>query len=359
MRQFSTGRVSVAAIAAKMDVMIPSNAAFFDALADCLGSGDTLFEALAKIESAKGAAEAWAQQVRRSVRSEVPLARALRESGVLDEDELPLFSGEGADAASALHAVALRRQRSLARRSAIRWGLVAPFAFGALAVVLDPLPNLITGGAFLWPAFRGLFTFVIPTLAIFAGLPALLRGRRTRSGALRLCSAIPGVRRLADLYAEEELTTALAPFVDNSGGASTAGLTAAASLLAWSPSLGEALRVAARSVQPSPGPLAMGRLEPLARHLSLATDLAIVGGVASQRLAHRLTQRGEAIAPLLTARLRLVTRVGAYTLVVLFSISSLVDMVSRGLPGMSSVLGGAATTPDQKQLEDLLKQLEQ
>jgi hypothetical protein len=60
MRRFSTGRVSVAAIAAKMDVMIPSDAAFFDALADCLGSGDSLFEALAKIESAKGAAEAWA-----------------------------------------------------------------------------------------------------------------------------------------------------------------------------------------------------------------------------------------------------------------------------------------------------------
>jgi hypothetical protein len=358
--------------------MIRSNTALLDALADCLGSGDTLFEALAKIGTVKGTAEAWAQQVRRSVRSEVPLASALRESGVLDDEELSLLSGEGADAAaaSALHAVALRRQRSLGRRSAIRWGLVAPFAFGVLAVVLDPLPNLITGGAFLWPVFRGLFTFVIPTLAIFAGIPALLRSRRTRPAALRLCSAIPGVRRLADLYAEEELTTALAPFVDNgSGGVTTAGLSAAASLLAWSPSFVEALRRAARSVPPAPGPLAtgrphevggpgaglepMGRLEPLARQLSLATDLAIVGGVASQRLAQRLTQRAEAIAPLLTARLRLVTRVGAYTLVVLFSISSLVDMVSRGLPGVSTVLGGGATTPEQKQLEDLLKQLEQ
>jgi hypothetical protein len=101
----------------------------------------------------------------------------------------------------------------------------------------------------------------------------------------------------------------------------------------------------------------MGGLEPVARQLSLATDLAIVGGVASKHLAQRLAQRGEAIALFLTARLRLVARIGAYALVVLFSVSSLVGMISRGLPGMPTLPGGA-TSPEEKQLEELMKQLE-
>jgi hypothetical protein len=79
--------------------------------------------------------------------------------------------------------------------------------------------------------------------------------------------------------------------------------------------------------------------------------------MASKRLAERLAQRGEAIALLLTARLRLVARMGAYTLVILFSISSLAGMIARGIPGMSLIPGGA-TSPDEKQLEELLKQLQ-
>lgn len=337
--------------------MLTADAALLDALADCLESGDTLFEALEKVATAGGAAEHWAHEVRRSVRTEVPVARALRESNVLDDDELSLLSAEGADVvvASALHAVALRRRRSLARRRAIRWGLVGPFGFGALTVVLDPLPNLITGGAYLWPVLRGLLALFILTFAIVAGIPALFRDQRARPRALRLCTAVPGVRRLAALYAEEELTTALVPFVD-SGEVRTAGLTAAASILAWSP-LREALRVATRQVRSPSKPLPMGGLEPVARQLSLATDLAIVGGVASKHLAERLTQRAEAITLLLTARLRLVARIGAYALVVLFSVSSLVGMISRGLPGMPTLPGGA-TSPEEKQLEELMKQLE-
>jgi hypothetical protein len=201
---------------------------------------------------------------------------------------------------------------------------------------------------------RGLFALIVLTLAVVAGIPALLRGR-ARHGALLLCAAVPGVRRLALLYAEEELTTALVPFAD-SAEVRAAGLTAAASLLAWSP-LREALRVAGRSVRPPSGSLPMGGLEPLAPHLSLATDLAIVGGVASKRLAQRLAQRGEAITLVVTARLRLVTRFGAYALVVLFSVSALVGMISRGLPGMPGFHGGA-TSPEQKELEELMKQLE-
>lgn len=230
-----------------------------------------------------------------------------------------------------------------------------PIVFGALTVAIDPLPNLVTGGAYVWPVLRGLFALATLTLAVGAGLPALLRHPRVRHGALRLCAAVPGVRRLSALYAEEELTTALAAFVDDEG-VKTAGLTAAASLLAWSP-LAEALRLATRSVRRPSGALPMAGLEPLAHQLSLATDLAVIGGVASRRLAERLGQRGETIALLLTARLRLAVRVGAYALVVLFSVNSLVGMISRGLSGMPTLPGGA-TSPDQKQLEELMKQLE-
>jgi hypothetical protein len=79
---------------------------------------------------------------------------------------------------------------------------------------------------------------------------------------------------------------------------------------------------------------------------------------ASKRLAQRLTRRGEEITGLLTARLRLLFRIGAYALVVALSISSLVGMISRGLPGMPTLPGGEMS-PDQKELEDIMKQLGQ
>jgi len=166
---------------------------------------------------------------------------------------------------------------------------------------------------------------------------------------------VPGIRWFASLHAEEELASALVPFADGEE-VGTLGFTAAASLLAWS-RLAEALRRAAGSVRPPSTSLPMGGLEPLAPQLSLATNLAIVGGIASKRLAERLTRRADAIAVLLTARLRLVVRVVAYALVLVFSVSSLAGMVSRGLPGMPTLPGGL-TSPDQQQLEELLKQME-
>jgi hypothetical protein len=77
--------------------------ALLDAPADCLESGGTLVEALENVATAGRAAEQWAQHVRRSARSEVPVARALRESNVLDDEELsflsaaPLAEGAGID----------------------------------------------------------------------------------------------------------------------------------------------------------------------------------------------------------------------------------------------------------------------
>ena len=336
--------------------MIPSDPAFLDALADCLESGDTLLEALGKVAIAGGAAEDWTRHVRPSVRADVAVARALRESNVVDDDELSILSAGGAGSAlgPALRAVVLRRQRGLARRRAVRRGLLGPFAFGALTIVLAPLPEIVTGGPYVWPVLRGLFVLVLLTLAVVIGVPALLRQPQARPRALALCTRVPGFRHLAALYAEEELTTGLAPLVDP-GEPRTAGLTAVASILAWSP-LGEALLAASRTVRPSASPLPMGGLEPLARQLSAATSLALVGGVASKRLPEQLARRGEEIAPRLTAHLRLVTRVGAYALVVLFSVTSLAGMIARGLPGIP-VFPGGTTSPEQKELEDLLKEL--
>ena len=338
-----------------MAVMLPTEPVLLDALADCLESGDALSEALDKVATAGPAAAGWAQQLHRPLRAGIPAARALLESGVLDDDERALLSTDGDVAlAPALRAVAVRRQRSSTRRRAVRWSLAGPFAFAALTVLLDPLPELIAGGAYAWPVLRGLLVLVVVTLAVVAGAPALLRRPRSRPWALRICTRVPGVRRLAALYAEEELTTALAPFGDR-GEITPAGLRGIASLLAWSP-LGERLAVASPPVAPATQ-LPMGGLEALASLLSPATDLAIIGGVASKRLQERLARRGDAIALRLTARLRLVARIVAYTLVVLFSASSLLGMISRGLPGMPTLPGGAVS-PDQKELEDLLKELE-
>jgi hypothetical protein len=334
--------------------MVITDPDLLDALADCLESGDTLLEALERVATASSTTAIWADRVRQAVLSDVPAARALRDANVLDDDEQWLFPAEdsGAAVASMLRAVALRRRRSVARRRAILRGLVAPVGLGALTVVLDPLPNLVTGGDYVWPLLRGLLALSVLAVAVVAGIPALLRRPRT----LRLCTAVPGVRRLAALYAEEELTTVLVPFVDG-GEVRPAAFPATASFLGWSP-LGEVLRATAASVRPPSAALPVGGLASVAHRLSPATRLAIVGGVASKRLAQRLSQRGETISALLTARLRLATRIAAYTLVVLFSVSSLVGMISRGIPGMSLLRGGATSPDENKQLEELLKQLE-
>ena len=146
--------------------MTTTNVALLEALGDCLESGDTLFQGLGKIEAAGGVAGSWTEGVRRSTRAEVPVAKALRDSNMFNHDELSLLPAEGTDAAVAapLRAVVLRRRRSSDRRRAILWGLVGPFGFGALTVVLDPLPNLITGGAFVWPVPRGLLELGIVAL---------------------------------------------------------------------------------------------------------------------------------------------------------------------------------------------------
>jgi hypothetical protein len=337
--------------------MTTANAALLDALADCLESGESLVGALEKVATVGGAAGPWAQWVRRHVQADLPVAAGLRASGVLDESELELLAADGASdtAGALLHAVVLRRRRRSARRRAILWGLVGPVGIGALTVVLDPLPNLVSGGAYLWPACRGLLIVTVMTLAVVAGIPAIFGHPRLRLRALRLCMAMPGIRWFAEQHAEEELTAALTPFIDG-GEVRGAGLAAAASLLPWSP-LCDDLRAAGCAAQRPPAPAAMGGLEPLARHLSVGTKLAIVGGVASRRLAERLVQRREAVTASLTVRVRLVARIGAYALVVFFSITSVANMVSHGLPAMPTI-PGVTESAEQKQLDELLKQLE-
>jgi hypothetical protein len=337
--------------------MTITDEALLDALADCVESGETLLDALGRIGTAGGAAAQWTEHVRRCCSAELPVAAVLRASNVLDESEWSLFLPERADAATAslLHVVALRRRRSRARRRTILWGLVGPFGIAALTVILDPITNLVSGGSYFWPVIRGLLWLFLLALGIVVGIPALLRHRRARPSVLRFCNSVPGVRWFAALYMEEELTTVVVPFVDGAVVRSD-GLTAAAALLGWSP-LGQTLSVAAQVARPASAQLPMGGLEPLAGHLSLATGLAIVGGVAKRRLAEGLAQRGVAVSALLTARLRLGVRVGAYALVVLFSLGSLASMISRGLPGMPMLPGGTAS-PDQKELDQLMKQLE-
>jgi hypothetical protein len=337
--------------------MTTTDAALLEALGDCLGSGDTLPQALGKVSMAGGTAGWWTEQVRRSAPTDVAAPAALHRTRLFEPDELSLLPQGGPDAAAApsLHALVLRRRRGAARRRAVLWGLVAPFGFAALTVMLDPLPNLISDAPFLWPEVRGFLVLCLLGAAIFAGLPALLRRPGARARILRMCNAVPGLRWFTTLHAEEELTTAVVPFIVEEQ-VTPAGLLAASSLLAWSP-LAATLRSAAASERPAGVTLPLGGLEPIARQLSWGTNLAVIRGVTSHQLALRLTQRGDDIATLLTARLRLTLRITGYALVVVLSISSLVGMISRGLPGMPTLPGGDVT-PDQQQLEDLLKQLE-
>ena len=128
------------------------------------------------------------------------------------------------------------------------------------------------------------------TRCLSAKFPA--RGRCSPTVSMSR-SALSLIHIFAALYAEEELTTALVPFVD-SGEVRTAGLTAAASILAWSP-LREALRVATRQVRSPSKPLPMGGLEPVARQPVSYTHLDVYkrqlfaeGGIDRSTLEHVL-----------------------------------------------------------------------
>jgi hypothetical protein len=252
--------------------------------------------------------------------------------------------------------VVLRRRRRVARRSRLLWSLAGPFGVAVLTVILDPLGDVIGGGDYVWPVVRGLLLLCLLTFVLVAGIPALLSNAHTRLPTLRVCMAIPGIHAFATLYGEEELLAVVVPFVDG-GDLRDPAFAAAACLLGWSP-LGTALRVAARIPHTPPAESAMGGLEPAAARLSLPTKLAIVGGVASKRLAERLSSRADVVSTLLTERLRLALRVGAYTIIVALSLSSLIGIISRGLPGLPKLPGGDSSA-EQKQLEDLMKQLEQ
>ncbi len=340
--------------------MRKTNPALLDALADCLAAGDPLGTALGKVAVAGTPAGIWAAHVGRSLPPDHPIGAALDSANAIDADEQALLSAEGARdrAAAVLRAVALRRRRHGERRREVLQGLLGPILIGVLTVFLDPLPDMIGGGSYFWPLVRGLLALALLVGIVVGVLPALLRDPRIGPTVLRVSAALPGLGWLAARYAEEELTVALAPFVEGSA-VSGAGLGAAASFVAWSP-FAETLRTSRRALDPAsglPSTLAMGGLEPLARQLSVDTNLAIIGGVACGQLAERLTARGDALSTLLTARLRFLVRLGAYALVLVFSLVSLAGLLARGIPGMPTLPGGSESA-EQKQLDELMKQLE-
>ncbi len=335
--------------------MIATPPPLLDAFADCLQAGEPLDGALTKVALAGLTGSRWAQHVRRFARRDTTIAATLRAAGVLDDHEQALVSAPGADEVlpDLLRAIATRRRRRATRASAVLRALVGPFFFAALTVVLDPLANLVTGGDFLWPATRGLVLLVVATLAAIAGTRAALRGAKSGPAFIGLVSRLPVARILGQSYLEEELTTFVAPFAAG-GTISPAGLRAVFSVLEWArlpPELGPIAEHAA------PG---MSGLEAVAKRLSLETNLAIIGGVASGRIAARLRERGDAIATVLTARLRVLVRAASYALVVVLSIGSLANMVARGLPGVPHLPGGhdLGEASEEKQLEELMKELQ-
>jgi hypothetical protein len=342
--------------------MVAPDAACLDALASCLGSGVPLPDALARIESAGMEASRWVGRIRKHSapdgRAPVSLEDALCSSNVVDAAERAVLARAvtPAEVEGVLRAFALRRGQRAALRRALLRGLVGPLAVAILTVVLDPLPNLLGNGSYVGPVLSGLFVLGLVSAACVVGVPAALRSPALGPRFLALSAKLPGLAWLAAQHAEAELVTMSAPFAAPSD-AGSGGLLAMAAALSWSP-LGGAIRGAVQSggAASAEAPLdwALVRLAP---RLSLPTNLSIVSGIASGQLAARLTARGDEIATRLTARLRFATRTLAYSVVVLLSIQSLVGMVSRAMPG-GSLLPGIVPSAEQKELEEIMKELE-
>jgi hypothetical protein len=330
--------------------MIAADADFLDVLAACLGAGVPLPDALSRIETAGPQAARWVQRIRPFAQPGSSLEGALLAARILDGAESALLAlAVTPDAVEALlRALAVRGRRRSALRGTILRGLIGPFAIAALTVVLDPLPNLFGSASCVWPVFRGLLVLALLSAFVVFSVPALLRSPTLGPRLRGACAGMPGLAWLAALHAEGELVTASAPFVARPQGGSE-GLLAVSSLFAWSP-LAEKVRAVAAAGAPD---LALQRLAP---HLSLATNLSIVSGVASKHLAWRLAARGEEIATELVAHTRIVIRVAAYALVVVLTLQSLASLLSRALPGMPLVPGADPST-EQKELDEAMKHL--
>jgi hypothetical protein len=288
------------------------------------------------------------------VRGDGSVESALHAARVIDAREQSLLAVAVAPDAveSLLHALAARRRRRDALRRLILHGLVGPFAIAALSVLLDPLPNLFVGGeSYIGPVFRGLSVLGLVTALVVLGVPAALRSPRIGPRIVELCASLPGLSWIAARHAEAELATMSAAFVGRSD-AGTGGLLAASAMLAWSP-LGARIRDAATANAATPE-WALAKLAP---YLSVETNLAVVGGIASGRLAADLATRGEALAAEVTRHVQRGVRVTAYTFVVLLSLASLASLVSHALP-FASPFTGATPTTEQKELDDIMKLLD-
>ena len=319
--------------------MTTTDTALLEALADCLSIDHDLPAALGRLVAVGGPAPAWAERIRRA-RPGLSLAETLDAAHVLDEPDARLLAvaPDSETRVAVLRALTRRRRRDDVRKRAVLIGLLGPFGVALLTVLLDPLTNLVGGGSYFRPALRGVFMLVLASATLVLGASAVLRRPGSRSLALQVTSRVPGFAWFAGMHAEEEVTSILAGFVRD-GQVPAAGVAAAGSAIAWSP-------------------LVHGQgFDPWTAKLSLETRLAWVGGNASGHLAERLLTRAQQLTGSLTARVRLATRIGAYGLIFLWSLGSVVSMVSRGLPGMPQ-LPGAGSSADQKQLEELMKQLE-
>jgi hypothetical protein len=333
--------------------MFASDTHTLDALAACLRAGLPLDDALLRLETAGGGASRWVKRVRPFVRPGETVEKALAGAGTIDEGEQALLAPATTPDAVAglLEAISARRRRRARLLRSVLGGLLGPFAVAAITVVLNPLPALLFGsiGEYVGSVVLGFLVLGVVTGLIAVGLPVLLQSPKAGPRTLGLLARIPLVDLLVGRHAEAELLTIVGPYT---GGpeAAPAAMAAAAAVLDWA-RLGRAAR-ATTAEEPA------GALVRLAPHLSQATNLAVVEGVAGGKLPARLAARGEEIDAALTKNVRLVARIVAYTLVVVLSLGAYVDLVGRALPGGNIPLLEGMPSGEQKDLDELMRELE-
>jgi len=314
----------------------PSTAQLLSALAAATAAGLTPSEACSTIARAGPASARLARRLDEAMQGKGLTAALGVVVGLDAEERLVLALGEEAgELGAALRWASERRAARRARFVALRGVVIAPLLITVTTVLTEPLPAVALGTGSMWPTVRALLWACGATLAAWLIVRRLLTLPRVAAGVRALGRAIPLWSRLVRIDDEARCAALVATFARDG-------------------SLGVAPR-AARALLPAAQAHALERAdaEPLAALSSLSEPLALALAVGqrTRALADRLAEFRRDAEARVTARLKLLVQLVAWSAVLITALHAGRQLMTMQLPGLGGDLGGLGNMPELKELE--------
>jgi hypothetical protein len=307
----------------------PSTEDLLEALAATLELGVAPIEALALVARAGPASARVARQLSEALRTQtLTVALTVQKLLAPEERALVAFAEETARLPSALRWVVERRRIRSERHRVLVGSTVGPLLFTVLTLVAEQVPAVFLGTSSFWGTLR---TIVLVGASVACVVLGLTRAPRLPRARLAL-SRVPLLSSLLQLDDEAATDALITVFADRNDLA----LTLPATRALYAGPYAEAL--AAVAADP------LGSVPTFSEPFALALRVGLRVGDLPARLAafHRAAQAK------LTARLRVLARVLAYTVLSVVVLHGLLKFLSSPLPGIGGDLGNS---PEMRELE--------